>query len=168
MIYLHFSFTYVCRVWRARVVKSWRKIVKARTAIRPVLNQFFFFVIRLRWDTNINLTKLMYIRTQVNYRQLRNSTSCKNRSRRILESQIDPCHTDTNCNKQPIVAFDGQVSYKTRGNKPGQFIDYTFITHPVAFQSIGKCIMFYALRRLLSNWGPRNASGPQHFLFFLL
>lgn len=113
----------------------------------------------LQPDANINLTKLMYIRTQVNYWQLRNSASCKNRSRRILEFQLDPCHKDTNWNKQPIVAFDGQVGYKTRGTNPGQFIDYTFITHLVALQSIGKSVM---LQRLCSNWGPRNATGPKH------
>jgi hypothetical protein len=41
---------------------------------------------------------------------------------------------------------------------------YTFITHPTALQSIGKCVILYALKRLFSKWGPRNASGPQHFI----
>ena len=142
-------------------IKSWQKIVETWISIWPVLDQFF--VIRLRPDANTNLTKLIYIRTQVNYGQLRNSTSWNNRSRRNLESQLDPCHEDTNWNKQPIVAFEGQIGYKSRRNNAGLFIDYTFLTPPVPLQSIGKCIMFYALRRFFSNWGPRNATGPQYF-----
>lgn len=129
--------------------------------IHPTSSKPVLFVIRLQPDTNINIKQLIYIRTQVNYGQFRNSAAWKNIPRRIPESQLDPCHKDTNWNKQPIVAFDEQVSYKTRGNNPVLFIDYTFITHPVALQSIGKCITLYTLRRLFSKWGPRNANGPQ-------
>ena len=46
------------------------------------------------------------------------------------------------------------------------FIDYTFITQPVTLKSIGKCITSYKLWRLFSNWGPRNASSPQHFFLY--
>jgi hypothetical protein len=137
--------TYVCRVLRATDIKSWQTSVEAWISIQLLASSKpVFFYDTVTPDTNINLTKLIYIRTEVNYGQLRNSTSCKNRSRRIFESQQDLCHKVTNWNKQPNGAFYGQVGYKTRGNKPGLFIDYTFISQPVALKSIGKCITSYA------------------------
>jgi hypothetical protein len=65
----------------------------------------------------------------------------------------------------PVVRFTGKAVIKREANT-GLCIDCTFITQPVAFQSIGKLIVSNILPRLSSKWGQHNPSGLQVYFLF--